>query len=147
MKFVKFVLLCIAALFVMLTACSKLESGSDNEASTMPTQQQETSNEEANTMILTCADEEHDGQEYFVPNEVADRLVEIFYGSTMQKAEVFPESIAYYTFYYGEDSFSIDGSDGTQVCAKIDQQLYLFDLSTEELAEVNQIIKSISEQQ
>lgn len=141
----KVVLLCITALFLMLAACSKLESDSDNEASTIPTQKQEASNDEANTMIFACAGKEHNGQKYFVPDEAVDRLIEIFYGNTMQKVEVFPESVAYYRFYYGEDSFNIDGSDGPQVCAKIDQQLYLFDLSTEELVEVNQIIKSILE--
>ena len=97
--------------------------------------------EELKTMILTSADEEQDEQTFPLPNKAAARLVAIFYGSTMQKVEVLPESVAYYTFYYGGDSFSIDGS-GTQVCAKIDRQLYLFDLSAEELAEVNQIIKS-----
>ena len=92
-------------------------------------------------MILTSADEGDDEQNYLVPNEAAERLVAIFYGSTMQKTEVFPENVAHYTFYYGEDSFSINGNGGTLVWAKIDQQLYLFDLFTEELAEVNQIIK------
>jgi hypothetical protein len=92
-------------------------------------------------MILTSADEGDDKQRYLVTNEAAARLVALFYGSTMQKTEVFPENVANHTFYYGEDSFSIDGSGGTQVCAKIDQQQYLFDLSAEELEEVKQVIE------
>ena len=89
---------------------------------------------------ITSADNRYPGR-YFVSEEAASRLRDIFYGIELKQVPTPSESIAYYTVHFpGKDYFSLDGTDDTGVCAFVDGQLYDGDISAEDLQTVYAII-------